>query len=348
MLHQHSKVMDIITLIKHEQTSCNTSCVNLDDYKKLKEEHLVQMKKHPTLPLTLLNYTPKTQMKKKWCAELLQARGLVVNDDGVIVARPISKFFNDYELQGSFPTGLFEVYEKLDGSLIIMSFFNGKPFFCTRGSFTSEQSLKAKEIYNKKYTENVVDQEYTYCFEIIYPQNKIIINYRGEEDMFLLAKIHTRTGKEAPIIGTGFKSAELHRTTSLNELKQMDEINKEGFVVKFLEFNFRMKIKFQTYISLHKMKGNLSRKQIIELIKSESVPNIPDESFDELNNHIKQLELEFKEKDDQLVRELENILENAQNEKELISMVKMSPHASILFNMYRNKQYKHLVWNLMK
>ena len=96
------------------------------------------------------------------------------------------------------------------------------------------------------------------------------------------------------------------------------------------------------------MKGNLSRKQIIELIKSESVPNIPDESFGDLNNHIKQLELEYKEKDDQLVRELDAIVENAQNEKELISMIKMSPHVSILFNMYRNKQYKHLVWNLMK
>ena len=96
------------------------------------------------------------------------------------------------------------------------------------------------------------------------------------------------------------------------------------------------------------MKGNLSRKQIIELIKSESVPNIPDESFDELNTQIKQLELEYKKKDDQLVRELENILEIAQNEKELISIIRISPHASILFNMYRNKQYKHLVWNVMK
>ena len=69
--------MDITTIIKYEQLNCSASCVNLDNYKKLKEEHLVQMKKHPVLLLTLLHYTPKTQMKKKWCAELLQARGLV-------------------------------------------------------------------------------------------------------------------------------------------------------------------------------------------------------------------------------------------------------------------------------
>ena len=157
----------------------------------------------------------------------------------MIVARPISKFFNDYELHGSFPTGLFEVYEKLDGSLVIMSFFNGKPFFCTRGSFTSEQSVKAKEIYDKKYTKNNVVQDYTYCFEIIYPRNKIIVNYGDEEDLFLLAKIHTRTGKEVPIIGAGFRCVESHNSTSLIELKEMDEPNKEGFVVRFLD-NIRL------------------------------------------------------------------------------------------------------------
>ena len=141
--------MDITTLIKYEQMNCKTNFVDLNEYKKLKDKHFVQMKKHPILPLTLLNYTPKTQMKKKWCAALLQARGLVVNDDGVIVARPLSKFFNDYELQGSSPSGLFEVYEKLDGSLIIMSFFNGKSFFGTRGSFTSDQSLKARQFMRR-------------------------------------------------------------------------------------------------------------------------------------------------------------------------------------------------------
>ena len=40
------------------------SWVNMDKYKELNEQKLVQIKKHPVLPLTLLNYTPKTQVKK--------------------------------------------------------------------------------------------------------------------------------------------------------------------------------------------------------------------------------------------------------------------------------------------
>jgi hypothetical protein len=152
--------------------SDSPSWVNMDNYERLREEKLVQIKKHPVLPLTLLNYTPKTQMKNKWCTELLQARGLVVAEDGMIIARPLPKFFNDYELRGSLPTGLFEVYEKMDGSLVIMGFYNKKTFFCTRGSFTSEQSVKAEEIYHKEYNKHDVDQNYTYCFEIIYPKKQ--------------------------------------------------------------------------------------------------------------------------------------------------------------------------------
>ena len=77
------------------------SWVNMDKYKELNKQKLVQIKKHPVLPLTLLNYTPKTQMKKKWCAEILQARGLVVAEHSKIIERPLPKFFNNRELTGS-------------------------------------------------------------------------------------------------------------------------------------------------------------------------------------------------------------------------------------------------------
>ena len=47
---------------------------------------------------------------------------------------------------------------------------------------------------------------------------------------------------------------------SIEKLKQIDEVNKEGFVVKFTEDNFRMKIKFPSYISLHKKSKKQSKK----------------------------------------------------------------------------------------
>ena len=235
--------------------------ISLNKFEELKKKKLVQIKEHIILPLKLLNYTHRAQLKKKWCGELMIARGLVVREDGMIVARPLPKFFNDYELKGPKPTGPFEVYEKLDGSCIIMGFYERKPFFCTRGSFVSDQSIKAEEIYYSKYSNLELDHAYTYCFEIIYPKNKIVVDYGETTDLFLFAKIHTATGMEAPITNTGFRCVQkLDLSQSIEKLQQIDEANKEGFVVKFTEDNFRMKIKFPSYISLHKKSKKQSKK----------------------------------------------------------------------------------------
>ena len=274
----------------HILGNVSTTWISLDEFEKLKEKKLIKIKQDIKLPLKLLNYTVRAQFKKAWCNELIIARGLVVREDGMLIARPLPKFFNHYELKGSLPEGPFDVYEKMDGSCIIMGFYCGKPFFCTRGSFTSQQSIKAEEIYYKKYSDLKLDHNYTYCFEIIYPKNKIVVDYGEVTELFLLAKIHTATGIEAPIDNIGFKCVQkLNFHGSFEELKQMDHVNKEGFVVKFKEDNFRIKIKFPTYISLHK-KG-VSFTESIELLKSGQTPNIPDECFEELLTKMSELSI---------------------------------------------------------
>ena len=70
-------------------TSDSQTWIFLEKYEKLKDKKLVQIKQHPVLPLKLLNYTPRTQFKKAWCEELIVARGLVVTEGGMIVARPL-------------------------------------------------------------------------------------------------------------------------------------------------------------------------------------------------------------------------------------------------------------------
>ena len=84
------------------------------------------------------------------------------------------------------------------------------------------------------------------------------------------------------------------------------------------------------------------------MIKSESIPNIPDEGFEELSNQMKQLTLEYKGKDNQLLMELEEILRKSNNEADIVSLIKRSPNKSLMFNMYKNKEYSHLVWDLLK
>jgi len=75
--------------------------------------------RHPTLPLTIYNYSQETQFEKHWDEITLMCRGLVVDDTGVIVARPFKKFFNWEEIIHSVdPAQLkmdFEVFDKMDG-----------------------------------------------------------------------------------------------------------------------------------------------------------------------------------------------------------------------------------------
>ena len=78
----------------------NTTHISMGKCHQLKEEGYLHMKKHVKYPLYLLNYTSKTQYQQKWCKELIHTRGMVVDEDGQIIARPLPKFFNLTEITG--------------------------------------------------------------------------------------------------------------------------------------------------------------------------------------------------------------------------------------------------------
>ena len=123
---------------------------------------------HPTLDLTIWNYSPRVQYERQWDDITIQCRGLVTNSKGEIVARPFKKFFNYEEHKPEdLPNEEFVVYEKMDGSLGILFYYENEWILATRGSFTSEQSIKGTEML-KKYPLEKLDRNNTYLFEIIY------------------------------------------------------------------------------------------------------------------------------------------------------------------------------------
>lgn len=64
---------------------------------KYQERGLVRMQKHPEHDLWIANYTPECQYNRHWDPVTLMARGLVVDQSGVVARGPI-KFFNWEEL----------------------------------------------------------------------------------------------------------------------------------------------------------------------------------------------------------------------------------------------------------
>ena len=329
----------------------NSTHVDMKKCEELKNEGLLNIKKHILHPIYLLNYTAKTQYLHQWCKELIHARGLVVAADGEILARPLPKFFNHYEIDGfeDLHDRDYELYKKLDGSLAILFHYNGIPIFCTRGSFCSDQALKAEKIYKLKYEDVDVMKECTYCFEVIYPENRIVVDYDTLEGLFLISITHTKSGKEVNIDQTGFQSVKKFETNEVlfNEWLSHDVYNEEGYVMKI--DSLRVKIKFSNYIHKHKIK-NLSEEQIRKCFKRKGYVNledIPDEGYDEVRSVIAKLENQFKSIENECLREYEDILEKSSTPRDVIDAIKGSKHASILFCIHAKKPYNTLILKML-
>ena len=278
----------------------------LKQLNKYYEKGLVQKQSHPTLPLTIWNYTPKVQYENLWDEITLQARGLVTDNEGNVVARPFKKFFNIEENRHT-PTEHFDVYEKMDGSLGILFNYKGEWVLATRGSFTSDQSVKGTELL-QKYDYNRLNPDYTYLFEIIYNSNRIVVDYGDFEDVVLLGMIHTKSSYEVNIHSGNdddvrFKN--LLNNLGFNIVRKYDGIsdysylkhaisdNREGFVVRFSNGD-RMKIKGEEYLRLHKIMTNLSTTGVWEVLSNggkieDYLKDVPDEFYKKVKSYVRDL-----------------------------------------------------------
>ena len=157
----------------------------------------VERNDHPSFPISIYNYSRKTQYEGKWDEITKQCRGLILDKEGNVVAKSFDKFFNYEELTlKDIPEETFEVFEKLDGSLGILFWYQGKWILSSKGSFTSDQAIKGKQILNEKYNVEVLPKGYTTVVEIIYPENRIVCDYGPDEILVVLSMISNASGKE--------------------------------------------------------------------------------------------------------------------------------------------------------
>jgi RNA ligase len=286
-------------------------------------------------------------------------RGLVTNSKGEIVARPFKKFFNYEEhKQEDIPNENYVVYEKMDGSLGILFNYEGEWILATRGSFTSPQAIKGKEILDKKYDVSSLRKDNTYLFEIIYPQNRIVVDYGNEEKLVVIGAFHTESGMEIPDSSlfwtqdSGFEVVTTYKTwgEGYDLLKEEISKHKEGYVIRFKN-GFRMKIKGEEYKRLHKILTNISNRDIFEYVKEEKpLDEILDKVPDEFYNWVKETKHHFEQQFKTIDLEYRLIFKNI-TEKNNITDKKTFAHyalsytnSSILFAMFDNKEYKHIIW----
>jgi RNA ligase len=333
----------------------------LDILKKYYADGLLHKQNHPTLDLTIWNYSPKVQYEKLWDDITLQCRGLVTNSKGDIIARPFKKFFNYEEHKPEdIPNEDYVVYEKMDGSLGILFNYEGEWILATRGSFTSPQAIKGKKILDR-HDISAWRKDNTYLFEIIYPQNRIVVDYGNEEKLVVLGGIHTETGHEIPDSSlfwtqeSGFEIVTTYKTWGEGYDLLQEEISKdkEGYVIRFKN-GFRMKIKGNEYKRLHRILTNISNRDIFEYVKEgkpldEILDKVPDEFYNWVKETKEYFENQFKTIDLEYRLIYKNIKENNNiTDKKIFAHYALSySNSSILFAMFDNKEYKHMIWKII-
>jgi RNA ligase len=334
----------------------------LEKLNKYYEDGLLYKQVHPSLPLTIWNYTEKVQYENLWDEVTLMCRGLVTDNTGDIVATPFQKFFNIEE--GKFtPTENFEVYEKMDGSLGIVFWFQGQWVVATRGSFTSDQAIKAKELL-KKYNTDIMFRHLTFCFEIIYPENRIVLDYGNDEKLVLLGTFN-KDGKEIDVemwSQYGFDVVKKYDGISdYKQLKEMVKNDQEGFVVKFSNGD-RVKVKGVEYLRLHKIMTNVTTTGVWEYLKNgedvlEILKDVPDEFYDKIKSYVQHLKYGYFQISEDAGKKFDGMMYGKYNDKEPIEdrkefaeWVSSQPKymSGILFRMFDKKDYSEIIWNLIR
>jgi RNA ligase len=347
----------------------------IEKLNKYFEDGLLYKQVHPTLPLTIWNYSESVQYGNLWDEVTLQTRGLVTDSEGNIVAKPFKKFFNIEENKHT-PTEHFDVYEKMDGSLGILFNYKGEWVLATRGSFTSDQSVKGTELL-QKYDYNRLNPDYTYLFEIIYPENRIVCTY-DFEDLVLLGMIHTQSGYEVNIHSgndedirfknllnnLGFNIVKKYDGISdYTDLKQSIADNKEGFVVRFSNGD-RMKIKGEEYLRLHKIMTNLSTIGVWEVLSNggkmeDYLKDVPDEFYKKVKMYVQSLNYGYYQYSEYAGKMHDGFRYGKYGDKEIEPTKKeFAEHLernnvhlkvkSICFAMWDRKPYDHIIWKHLK
>ena len=229
----------------------------------------------------------------------------------------------------------------------------------TRGSFTSPQAIKGKEILDR-HDISAWRKDNTYLFEIIYPENRIVVDYGDEEKLVVIGGIHTERGEEIPDSSlfwtqdSGFEIVTTYKTWGESYDLHKEEIikDKEGYVIRFKN-GFRMKIKGEEYKRLHKILTNISNRDIWEYLKDnksfdEILDKVPDEFYDWVKETARDLTSKFENIDDGYNEVFNSIFSPTKSKKDFAIEAKRYPYSSLLFAMYDGKPTHKIIWKLIK
>jgi RNA ligase len=258
-----------------------------------------------------------------------EARGIAFDSNGVLVSRPLHKFFNLAEREEVQPKNLdfnkiVAGFDKMDGSMITTGFMNNEFFSKSKKSFKSDVAVAATKFctLNNKYIEFT-----KYCslamltpiFEFTSPENRIVLRYE-KENMTLLHIRYNFSGEylipsEVQALAEKFDisynrpvfGSEMDMTSLVKSLNTVEGI--EGYVIQFQNGEM-IKIKTKWYMDLHNLVTFKRKRDIAYMVVEETIDdfigyfslNAPEADLSQvhqinnfINDFITKLEIEVKE-----------------------------------------------------
>lgn len=350
----------------------------IEDINKEFKEKRISLRKSNDEKYLIANYTKDTEFKKLWNDTNIWCRGLIFDvESQEIVGLPFKKFFNlnqisdctfDKIIQKGNPKW---ITEKLDGSLGIAFWckYENKIRVATRGSLDSIQSKWATNWINKNATQEYKDylknNKTTHLYEIIFNENRIVVKYDFNELVFI-ASIDNKSYKidyDDKNIPNSFKRAKHYNNLTLEQLIQNSKTlqgNEEGWVVIY-DDQTMIKIKGEEYKRLHALKGDVTPKRILDIISNYSLKDretllslLPDEFYDEVNEYINELEIDFKSRKKIILEVFNNSKKLDNQDRKTLAIFGQKNLDNDIINPYyallNNEEHKvdKLIWNSIK
>jgi len=326
----------------------------------------------------------------KWKNDNLHFRSSVWNYNGELISASFPKFFNWSEQPdlSPVPTSLKNatVVEKLDGSTLTVSKYNGQYILRTRGTVDASTMANGYELELFKSTilSKLQDNNDTWNYSIIWewlsPINKIVLSY-GDEPMWkligLINHINYSLAQQDMLDAMAkkydFKRPATYTFSSVQDLlKDVDQWRgKEGVVVYSKNDQMLHKVKAMDYLIKHRFKSEATLENTLDLYFNYDKPSYQEfaskltETFDyecfemvrgyasqvcDASKEVNKIVDGFKSFIDNQLKSLSTRKEQAQK---VISSYSESNRSSMIFSLLDGKnlttdQQKKLFWQVLK
>lgn len=218
-----------------------------------------------------------------WTSDVLHFRSSIWNSSGKLISGSYKKFFNFEEKPSITPfTDKFglNAYDKVDGSTLIISYYNGELITRTRGATNLSNIANQHELegFKVRYSEFFLNLpnlgNKTFLFEWTSPINKIVLDYGRAPEIYLTSIINNNDySLETQISVDEFaKQFNLKRPVKfdINNLKDFIELIKdrkdiEGICLYYNNDQNIRKVKSLYYLKLHSFRSQLNLKNLVNL-----------------------------------------------------------------------------------